>query len=125
MSTRVSKGEEPTVDFHQGRDKSAHYTTPEGYMQGLSRDILSQIERVESHQIMSPERVSLWLKLKPSLYLAASFVGLFLGFKVFFAWQGEIREEALEESYLSYYEDYAAQLLDRDLDYDYEDEISL
>lgn len=116
MKPIYSTTEEHTPDFHKGRNKMAHYHIPEGYMEGLSDRIMARIG--ESHiDTTREEKISWWTKAKPSLYLAASFVGLFLCFKGVMLVQEQTRgveasQEmiASDDAYIRYYEDYATRL---------------
>ncbi len=116
MKPIYSTTEEHTPDFHKGTDKMQHYRVPEGYMEGLSERIMARIS--ESHvQTIREEKISWWTKAKPSLYLAASFVGLFLCFKGVMLVQERTRGTeasqemiASDDAYVRYYEDYATRL---------------
>lgn len=116
--------EEPNLSLHPRGDKMQHYSVPEGYFDRLNADIMERIrlERAmpQAEQIGEvKEPTSLWLKLKPSLYLAASFVGLFVAVKATMAvkdhYLGEseakVQVSRDNENYLKYYEDYASRLV--------------
>jgi hypothetical protein len=51
------------------------FKVPEGYFEGLSGRIMSQLpERV----VESPQKVSIWVRVQPWLYMAAMFCGIAL-----------------------------------------------
>lgn len=94
----------------------SHFTLPKGYEERLSSLIMNRLPEEHPPFSISP-RVSLWTKLKPSLYLAASFVGIFIAFKGIQYMKPEAnttsqaQEEIADEDYLRYYEDYATHLV--------------
>lgn len=116
MEPIYSTTEEQAQDFHRGADKMQHYRVPEGYMEGLSESIMARIaERAVRPVAEAP--VSWWTKAKPSLYLAASFVGIFLAFKGVMLLQPKASETEIiaemdtnDDAYLRYYEDYIGRL---------------
>lgn len=106
-----------------------HYLLPEGYLEGLEEGILAQLEsRIKQAPI--PKPVSWWTKAKPSLYLAASFVGLWLCFKgLDYVRQGlstSMEQLAdIEDSYLNYYEEYAEEVVAEELTQDWIEAIDI
>lgn len=116
MEPIYSTTEEQTPDFHRGADKTQHYRVPEGYMEGLSESIMARIAEQTVRPVAEPP-VSWWVKAKPSLYLAASFVGIFLAFKGVMLLQPQPAETEIiadvddsDDAYLLYYEDYMGRL---------------
>ena len=67
------KTEQNNLDRLKGKNP---FTVPEGYMEGLTANIMSQLPERE------PEKVSLMDRVRPWLYMAAVFAGLGLFFKV-------------------------------------------
>ncbi|MDR3220152.1 MAG: hypothetical protein LBU22_14470 [Dysgonamonadaceae bacterium] len=56
------------------------FRVPEGYFEGLTADIMSQLpERIPG----KPKTVSLWHKVQPWAYMAAMFVGIALIVRIF------------------------------------------
>lgn len=90
----------------------------------MQQCITSRLEEVAQKQRNSTKSIRWWHKLKPSLYLAASFVGLFLCFKSFAYIQTSLQDNNthiadIEDSYLSYYEEYAERLVTEELESDW------
>ena len=56
------------------------FKVPEGYFENLSEVIISQLPEKE---IRESQVVSLWVKVKPLIYLAAMFTGIVLMAKIF------------------------------------------
>lgn len=56
------------------------YKVPDGYFEQLSARITEQLPERE---IASPEPVTLWQKLRPYIYMAAMFAGIWLMVQVF------------------------------------------
>lgn len=116
------------VDFHRGEDKMKHYALPEGYLQNMQVQIMSNLNREHLHTSVKP--TSWWLKLKPSLYLAASFIGLWIGFKGLMHFQNSLHTQQdkmvdIEDSYLRYYEDYAEMLLTEEAQWAWGEELEM
>lgn len=116
MKPIYSTTEDQERDFHRGDDKMQHYRVPEGYMEGLSEHIMACIATEAACPVATPP-VSWWTKLKPSLYLAASFVGIFLAFKGVMLLQPQTGEAEIiaesemgDDAYFRYYEDYAGRI---------------
>lgn len=97
-----------------------HYSVPDGYFDGLTARIMANIP--EEDPVEKPQSISWWKKVKPSLYLAASFVGLLLCFKGMayvteptqLGRQAQATREVVPDAdaeYISYYEDYATRLV--------------
>lgn len=112
-------------DLPRAEQSQSHYTTPDGYFDTLSERIMSSLpEGMEEPELP----VNWWVKLQPSLYLAACFVGLYLSFKAFDIYRSEMtREQELqstealvaaseaipEDEYLAFYQDYSEGLIAR------------
>ncbi|MDO4692370.1 MAG: hypothetical protein Q4A64_05825 [Porphyromonadaceae bacterium] len=101
-----------------------HYTTPEGYLEGLTERIMAGLPEEETTPI---QPVSWWVKAKPIIYLAASFAGLYYGFKAVnsFAPQPQTEQvvqqvadagKQVEDDYLLYLQDYGESLEDLELE---------
>lgn len=69
--------EQKNLDRLKGQNP---FSVPEGYMEGLTAQIMSQVpEKVSVKEV----KISLMDRVRPWLYMAAMFVGLGLFFKVF------------------------------------------
>lgn len=130
MDLKYNTEEEAKPSFHRVDEKMAHYSTPTGYLEGLHQQIMACVESRPERAPESPISTSLWAKMKPSLYLAASFVGLLLSFQAFLYLQEAIQDKAdapiaQEESkeaeptdvYANYYEDYMARVVVNDVEH--------
>lgn len=89
------------------------YKVPEGYFEQLSSRIIEQLPEKEMQQ---PEVITTWQKLRPYLYMAAMFAGIWLMVQTFVSpvVQAEKemtaaieQEEELEEYMLYSMDDYA------------------
>ena len=121
------KKEENNLDRLKGTNP---FTVPEGYMEGLTERIMSQLPEKQEERA---KRISLMDRVRPWLYMAAVFAGLGLFFKAIVGINGsdgstasdsllvrtEVPIEAEEdEEYLEYLEaQYANYLLDEELSY--------
>lgn len=120
MTTKHDDIWDEAVDYHSGRDKMRHFGCPEGYPEGLTEAILASVKEHSREQEQAIQPTTWWTKLKPSLYLAASFVGLFLAFKGLNALKDTLYAPSVDvaiqsdETYESYYEDYSARLWEQD-----------
>ncbi|GHV09692.1 hypothetical protein FACS1894162_0820 [Bacteroidia bacterium] len=93
-------------------EKKNPFLVPEGYFEGLTNQIMSQLpERVSE----SPKVISLWERVKPWMYMAAMFAGIYLMVNLFtqvkqttLVAQNTLTETEMEE-YYQYYEDQAMQ----------------
>lgn len=68
MDTKINKLEEI------GKDKNP-FKIPENYFAQFNEDMMA---RLPEKEIVAPQPVSLWDKVKPWVYLAAMFVGLYV-----------------------------------------------
>ena len=127
------KKEENNLDRLKGTNP---FTVPEGYMEGLTERIMSQLPEKPEERA---KRISLMDRVRPWLYMAAVFAGLGLFFKAIVGINGsdgstasdsllvrtEVPTTALDaieaeedEEYLEYLEaQYANYLLDEELSY--------
>ena len=127
------KKEENNLDRLKGTNP---FTVPEGYMEGLTERIMSQLPEKQEERA---KRISLMDRVRPWLYMAAVFAGLGLFFKAIVGINGsdgstasdsllvrtEVPTTALDaieaeedEEYLEYLEaQYANYLLDEELSY--------
>lgn len=134
MELKYNTEEEPKPRFHRIDEKMAHYSTPTGYIEGLHQQIMAKVESRSPKESEPSTPTSLWTKLKPSLYLAASFVGLLLSFQAFLYIQETIqnkddasiaqdnsREVESTDGYANYYEDYMARVVANDIEHTIED----
>ena len=71
--------EEPSIPNHP-KDSTDPFRVPEGYFEGLTDRIMAALPE-PSAEATQPPTVSLMDKVKPLLYLAASFLGMMLLFK--------------------------------------------
>ena len=70
------KTEQNNLDRLKGKNP---FTVPEGYMEGLTANIMSQLPEKPEERA---KRISLMDRVRPWLYMAAVFAGLGLFFKV-------------------------------------------
>lgn len=99
----------------QGQDSQKHYSVPEGYFDTLSERIMQAIPGEECRTLPQP---TLWMRLKPIAYLAASFAGIYLGYQAMIALapkgsfasasteQVQASVEISDEEYAEYYMEY-------------------
>ena len=73
------KTEQNNLDRLKGKNP---FTVPEGYMEGLTANIMSQLPEREPEEEV--KKVSLMDRVRPWLYMAAVFAGLGLFFKMSF-----------------------------------------
>ena len=128
------KTEQNNLDRLKGKNP---FTVPEGYMEGLTANIMSQLP--EKTPEKEAKKISLMDRVRPWLYMAAVFAGLGLFFKAIVGINGsdgstasdsllvrtEVPTTALDaieaeedEEYLEYLEaQYANYLLDEELSY--------
>lgn len=125
MKRMTSIDNEEMKSWHTEEGKSAHFATPERYFEGLNDRIMAGIDALPEAEILGtqPVQISWWTKAKPSLYLAASFVGLFFAFKGVMMYQdyraAEVAQtEQQEDAYTRYYEDYANRLVDNEVEHE-------
>lgn len=112
-----------------GQESQKHYGVPEGYFDTLSERIMQAIPEEES----APElpQPTLWMRLKPIAYLAASFVGIYLGYQamVHLAPEGSLAPTASrteqvdspaeinDDEYADYYMEYGQLVATQDEEY--------
>lgn len=66
MDTKINKLEDI--------DKANPFRVPENYFEQFNREIMDKLPEKE---IQKPQRVSMWDKVKPWIYMAAMFLGLY------------------------------------------------
>ncbi len=71
------KNEEKKLDQLKGKNP---FTVPEGYMENLTTQIMSQLPEKEI-QPKEATKINMMTRMRPWLYMAAVFVGLLLFFK--------------------------------------------
>lgn len=105
-------------DLPEAKASQKHYTTPDGYLDGLAQQIMAALPEQE---VRPAQPVGWWVKAKPIIYLAASFVGLYYGFKAVNSFTPEARVEQVaqqvadagvqtEDDYWLYLQDYSESL---------------
>lgn len=111
---------QPNEELHLPNKEisQSHYSVPKGYFESLEGNIMQAIDREISQSIHTPP-ASLWTKIKPSLYLAATFVSVYLSFKLLAPSTNQdlagttakvAQVETSDEDYKIYYESYASEL---------------
>ncbi|MDR0546648.1 MAG: hypothetical protein LBG77_03555 [Dysgonamonadaceae bacterium] len=88
------------------------FTTPEGYFDGLTERIMSQLPERHTE---TPKIISLWDRVKPWIYMAAMFAGIFLMVNLFTHLQSPSGKSGLNlsssdeiDDFYQYYEDQMA-----------------
>lgn len=104
----------------KAEQSQAHYSVPEDYFEDLERNIMARIDAVQGDAEAAPPTppVGLWTKVKPSLYLAATFVSIYLGFKLIAPETSSPEQprpvasayDVSDEEYIQYYESYALEV---------------
>ena len=96
------------------------FTTPEGYFENFTNDIMSQLPNVVRENSIS---VSRWQRVRPWIYMAAMFAGIAVMLRLFVGIpaSSETKNYALEgfkltsstdiDDYYHYYEDELARLV--------------
>lgn len=99
-------------ELPQAEDSRQHYSVPEDYFSQLEERILARIPEEEPEA--EEPKPSLWIRLRPIVYLAAVFVSLNLLIRALAPQQGQPTSSTLasaelnDEDYRSYYSDYGA-----------------
>lgn len=78
------KKEENKLEQLKGKNP---FTVPEGYMENLTAQIMSQLPEKET-QKEETKKVTMMTRVRPWLYMAAVFVGLLLFFKAIVGFTG-------------------------------------
>ena len=92
-------------------ESGRHYTTPEGYFEGLEERLLAQLPDEAPAEAVTP-RPTLWVRLRPILYLAAMFVS----FRAFHTPEktstttASVTTKTPDEEYADYYADYGERM---------------
>lgn len=111
-----------------GQESQKHYSVPEGYFDSLSERIMQALPAEEAP---APPQSTLWMRLRPIAYLAASFVGIYLGYQamVYLAPAGSFsptasraeqvshQAEINDEEYVDYYMEYGQLVANQDDEY--------
>jgi len=58
------------------REPRRPFTVPEGYFENLTQNIMASLPQQDS-LTQSPVTVTLWMRIKPYIYMAAAFAGIF------------------------------------------------
>lgn len=74
INMRIEERLEETI----GRDPG--FRVPDGYFESLSAEIIPKLPPIETK---APARVSTWHRVRPYIYLAAMFAGIWMMMKVF------------------------------------------
>ena len=96
-------------------ESGRHYTTPEGYFEGLEERLLAQLSDEAPAEAVTP-RPTLWVRLRPILYLAAMFVSFNLLFRAFHTPEktstttASVTTNIPDEEYADYYADYGERM---------------
>lgn len=96
-------------------ESKKHYTTPEGYFEGLQERLLSQIPTEQLPE--ATPAPTLWVRLRPIVYMAAMFVGMNFLFRAFYPAETKTQTNAVaasalpEEEYDDYYAEYGERML--------------
>lgn len=97
-------------------DSQQHYGLPAGYFDQLEERLLAQLPQEEPAEAL-PSKPTLWVRLRPLLYLAAMFVSMNLIFRAFYpsdqpqeVQTAEAGSPATEEVYDDYLADYAERM---------------
>lgn len=97
------------------KESGRHYTTPEGYFEGLEERLLAQLPDEAPAEAVTP-RPTLWVRLRPILYLAAMFVSFSLLFRAFHTPEktstttASVTTKTPDEEYADYYADYGERM---------------
>ena len=92
-------------------ESGRHYTTPEG----LEERLLAQLPDEAPVEAVTP-RPTLWVRLRPILYLAAMFVSFNLLFRAFYTPEktstttASVTTQTPDEEYADYYADYGERM---------------
>lgn len=105
-----------------------HYSVPDGYFEALEERIMEQIPKGV------PPRITWWTRVKPIVYLAASFAGIYYGFQAtnmlssqlhISMSDGKTHADVLEANdidRIEYYQDYRDALISEELERTLSDE---
>lgn len=99
-------------ELPQAEDSRQHYSVPEDYFSQLEERILASIPEEEPEA--EEPKPSLWIRLRPIVYLAAVFVSLNLLIRALAPQQEQPTNSTLastelnDEDYRSYYSEYGA-----------------
>ena len=117
MNSIEEKSAETRILRRTAEESKKCYICPDGYLESLADTIIDRIpsEREDADRRLSPQLLEY---LKPSLYLAASFLIMILSIKGLSLMKNkgqdarvEQKIESQEDDYANYYEDYATRLV--------------
>lgn len=126
MNLNELQKDQSSLDSYTRHDSMGHYSVPPAYFECLSSSIMEQVDRAatsQDHKVVEAVALrkapSLFVKLKPILFLAASFLTIFFSFKVMLFVRDyyiDLEAKAVtispnDELYLKYYEDYAMRVI--------------
>ena len=77
---------DPDVNIRPKEGSIRHYSVPDDYFASFTDKLMAQIPAVKEENTVVVPSVALWPKLRPLLYLAASFllmIGMFKAFSLF------------------------------------------
>ena len=117
MNSIEEKVAETRILRRTAEESKKCYTCPDGYLESLADTIIDRIPSEQNNADVRPSP-QLWVYLKPSLYLAASFLIMILSIKGLSLMQDKGQDarvgqkiESQEDDYANYYEDYATRLV--------------
>lgn len=120
----TDKAQHPQEWLRPASQSSKHYSTPEGYFDGLASAIMERIDNEPIGESIQPTHW--WVKVKPLVYLAACFVGLMLTFSLvqYLSSQSiptsvanQATAEPSEDDWAVFYTEYADRDYEKELDY--------
>lgn len=99
--------------------KKNPFIVPEGYFEHFSEELMQKLPAQEESAV-EPQRITLWMRVRPWVYMAAMFCGILLCTKTVFNISENISTDATaavnEEEYSS---EYVETLLDNTMMNDY------
>ena len=97
-------------------ESQAHYSVPSGYFDTLEDRIMAQIPEGQPEEALPQPKPTLWIRLRPIVYLAAMFVSMNLIFRAFrpnIESKQVAKTEAIQstdDEYAEYYADYGERM---------------
>ena len=105
-------------------ESKQHYRVPEDYFDQLEERIMARIPETPVEAEAEPARPSLWVRVRPIVYLAAVFVSMNLVFRAFRSVihpdsttpqrVGTATTSEEDEAYSTYYAEYGAEVAAQD-----------
>lgn len=77
---------DPDLNIRPKEDSSRHYSVPDDYFASFTDRLMAQIPTEEVQEELAPSKRPLWHRLRPALYVAASFLlmlGVYQAFSLF------------------------------------------